>query len=243
MTTPSQLAKEFAAQHGFMIKPVERRYHVMRAGMPLTFVADVGGYPAALNAMRKWLDDMQASGESVVNIVDYDPGHKQVEPGKFNVTWGTLEPITPDTVPMPREEMIAPVKAEFEQLRQCVMERAKRRSPYPAIGLDATVWIKSVAAITQPVFDDFDTAAQARIRKAASRIARQRRKASDKPPGGPWRLTYNVRIAECGFTRADYNGIGYPSRSAALKELRYLLGSYLTHAYWRTVALTLEYRA
>lgn len=57
--TPSQQAKDFARANGFAIEPNGRRYTVKRTVSPqcLTVVGEVGGYPAALNLMRKWLDD------------------------------------------------------------------------------------------------------------------------------------------------------------------------------------------
>jgi hypothetical protein len=51
--TPSEQAKEFARSNGFGIEPVGRRYSITRG---IEVVAEVGGYPAAINAMRKWID-------------------------------------------------------------------------------------------------------------------------------------------------------------------------------------------
>lgn len=289
--TPSQQAKEFARANGFSIEPVGRRYTVRRTMSPqcLHVVGEVGGYPAALNAMRKWLDDMQASdtaafnnpndaklahcdvvrddgamgvfADAPVTVVDVAAGpdrtvvgtvvlpsgnefsglrnqvlgraprrsvgisfevnprdvvdgqivrgvaHRNeggpvVESRAFEgVTWGTLEPITPDTVPMPREEMFAPVKAELDRLRTF----------YPPVA-----------------FDDFDAAGKARIRKMA-------RKASGKPPGGPWHVIFDGR---------QLTKPGYPSRAAALAVVRW--GFNHTDARirnnWRTATLNVEFR-
>lgn len=282
--TPSKEAKDFAAANGFMIKPVERRYHVMRAGMPLVFVAEVGGYPAALNAMRKWLDTVKTdesiawleanapvetcAGGSLVlptpgegpNVTanDFPADHSETEPAKWATKtadeiredvkafleqsrvdgeiyndlqygtgttldavakrmgrdertpgqsdreyrnkliygdprgmkgvdfqldgkpWGVLEPVTTDTVPMSRDEMIAPVAAEL-----------------------------------------------ARIRKAA-------RKSSGKPPGGPWHVMFDGR---------QLTKPGYPTRAAALAVVRWGYnhpeGFYRNN--WRNAIVTVEY--
>jgi hypothetical protein len=59
--TPAQLAKDYAVEHGFVITPVGRRYTVTYPDAQYdTHVADVGGYPAALNAMRKYVEARQS---------------------------------------------------------------------------------------------------------------------------------------------------------------------------------------
>jgi hypothetical protein len=69
MTTPSQLAKDFAAQHGFTITPEGRRYVLShkgdRAGVPDLWATDVGGYPAALNAMKARIEDLRVANEAI----------------------------------------------------------------------------------------------------------------------------------------------------------------------------------
>ena len=52
--TPAQEAKAFAERNGFEIKPNARRYRITRKDSDVT-IAEVGGYPAALNAMRTQL--------------------------------------------------------------------------------------------------------------------------------------------------------------------------------------------
>jgi hypothetical protein len=68
MTTPSQLAKDFAAQHGFTITPEGRRYVLShkgnRAGVPDLWATDVGGYRAALNAMKARIEDLRVANEA-----------------------------------------------------------------------------------------------------------------------------------------------------------------------------------
>jgi hypothetical protein len=77
MTTPAQLAKEFAAAHGFSIVPRGRRYAIVkRRHNSIVEIAEVGGYPAALNAMKRYVaehasdvvtavpDECAATGES-----------------------------------------------------------------------------------------------------------------------------------------------------------------------------------
>ena len=60
MTTPAQEAKDFAAANGFTISPLDRRYVVSYPAAQFdTFVANVGGYPAALNTMRKYMDALR----------------------------------------------------------------------------------------------------------------------------------------------------------------------------------------
>lgn len=51
--TPSQEAKEYAAANGFSIEPVGRRYEIWHDNDG--FVINIGGYPAALNAMRMYI--------------------------------------------------------------------------------------------------------------------------------------------------------------------------------------------
>jgi hypothetical protein len=65
MTTPSQRAKEFATQHGFKITPNGRRYDVEHGN---ELVANVGGYEAALNAMKARLESgLQVSQDAAFN--------------------------------------------------------------------------------------------------------------------------------------------------------------------------------
>lgn len=57
--TPAQEAKEFAASHGFIIESNnDRRYNVYKVHTPthMEQIANVGGYLAALNAMKRHLD-------------------------------------------------------------------------------------------------------------------------------------------------------------------------------------------
>lgn len=58
--TPSQQAKDFARDNGFTIEPNGRRYDVWFApeGEPRNHVAQVGGYPAALNAMKAHIESL-----------------------------------------------------------------------------------------------------------------------------------------------------------------------------------------
>jgi hypothetical protein len=58
--SPAEEAKQFALAHGYMIRSVDRRYDVLRATMPTEVIANVGGYPAALNAMKR---DVEARTE------------------------------------------------------------------------------------------------------------------------------------------------------------------------------------
>jgi hypothetical protein len=61
--TPAEAARVYAALHGFVIStmPATKRYRVyltnsqgVATGVP---IAEVGGYPAALNAMKRWVAD------------------------------------------------------------------------------------------------------------------------------------------------------------------------------------------
>jgi hypothetical protein len=109
-------------------------------------------------------------------------------------------------------------------------------------GFDATAYRDAVIDATLKPFDAFDAAAQDRIRHAAKRIAKQRRKARGVANGGAWRITYDVKLNEGGTTRADYNANGFPSRGDAVAKLRWLLSDRKTAAYWRTVSINVEYR-
>ena len=52
--TPAAAAKAYAEQHGFDILPADRRYDVWcGAEADAKHIANVGGYPAALNAMKR----------------------------------------------------------------------------------------------------------------------------------------------------------------------------------------------
>ena len=63
--SPAVLAKDYAAAHGFTIEPVGRRYRITYSAAQFdTFVAEVGGYPAALNAMRKYSDALNVTANS-----------------------------------------------------------------------------------------------------------------------------------------------------------------------------------
>lgn len=60
--TPAQEAKDYAAQHGFTIITLGRRYIINHQESPYdTFVAEVGGYPAALNAMKRYVQEQAES--------------------------------------------------------------------------------------------------------------------------------------------------------------------------------------
>lgn len=71
--TPAQEAKEYAAANGFTIRLSGRRYIIEHSDSQYEgYVADVGGYPAALNAMQKFvsereLADMSASDTATFN--------------------------------------------------------------------------------------------------------------------------------------------------------------------------------
>lgn len=59
--TPAQEAKEYAAAHGFEIVPTDRRYtitYVHPETFNIEFVRNVGGYPAALNAMKDFIAEV-----------------------------------------------------------------------------------------------------------------------------------------------------------------------------------------
>lgn len=62
--TPAQEAKEYAARHGFSIGNVvgAKRYFVYRTGGGTSdAIAEVGGYPAALNAMKRYVQEQAES--------------------------------------------------------------------------------------------------------------------------------------------------------------------------------------
>lgn len=125
--SPAERAKEFAADNGFIIEPVGRRYRITRNNMHNVTIAEVGGYPAALNAMKTQVraDELAMCTEFESKPVEICAGGTLVLPepsadpaltATANNRFGTLEPVTPDTVPMSREEMFAPVKEELNRL-------------------------------------------------------------------------------------------------------------------------------
>lgn len=64
--TPAQEAKEYAAQHGFSIGAVvgAKRYFVYRMRNGVSYgdpIAEVSGYPAALNAMKRYMQEQTES--------------------------------------------------------------------------------------------------------------------------------------------------------------------------------------
>lgn len=62
--TPAQEAKEYAAQHGFSIGAVvgAKRYFVYRMGGGTSdAIAEVSSYPAALNAMKRYMQEQVKS--------------------------------------------------------------------------------------------------------------------------------------------------------------------------------------
>lgn len=134
-------------------------------------------------------------------------------------------------------------QAEFEKdFGPSPVEKFFDAPPVPVHSLQLDRYAEHVhAQLADPApgattFDDFDAQAQARIRKAANRIAKQRRKASGKPPGGPWHVIFN------GMTVMTY---GYPSRADALAVVRWGFnqpGARIPNN-WRTASVTVEYRA
>lgn len=64
--TPAQEAKEYAAQNGFSIGAVvgAKRYFIYRTRNGVSHgdaIAEVGGYPAALNAMKRYVQEQAES--------------------------------------------------------------------------------------------------------------------------------------------------------------------------------------
>jgi hypothetical protein len=53
--TPAEIAKQFAKDNGFTIVAKDRRYVINYRG---AFVAEVGGYPAAYNAMTRHMSEL-----------------------------------------------------------------------------------------------------------------------------------------------------------------------------------------
>lgn len=68
--TPAQEAKEFAAAHGFAILPNGRRYDIWtdyEGDEHQNHIAQVGGYPAALNAMVRYVEENAAADVQVIS--------------------------------------------------------------------------------------------------------------------------------------------------------------------------------
>jgi hypothetical protein len=66
--TPAQEAKAYAAEHGFTIVTAERKHSIYAPGGAL--VAQVSGYPAALNAMKRDIDALNVTTDDVTVSVD-----------------------------------------------------------------------------------------------------------------------------------------------------------------------------
>jgi hypothetical protein len=257
--TPSQAARRFADENGFKIVTVDRRYKATHS-TGVSF--ERGGYPALLNEMRAIIGciengnahpvhgfavDADATVGTNVAVVDVAAGPDRtvvatvaipagdefsglrnqvlgravVESRAFEgVTWGALEPVTPDTVPMSREEMFAPVKAELDRLRNFRIygdERGMKGVDYP--------------------FDDFDAAAQERIRHAANRIAKQARKTQGTPRRvGPFMAL--VQYAEPDIHGDDTFVGNFATRPEALKWIRrHLSGPQGKHIIKQTISV------
>lgn len=269
--SPAERAKEFAADNGFEIVTVGRRYRITRNNMHNVTITEVGGYPAALNAMKTQVraDELAMCTEFESKPVEMCAGGTLVLPepsadpalnATANNCFGALEPITPDTVPMSREEMFAPVKAELDRLKQRgVDEHAQRvmlAQSNATFGKMAPSWAHKTAdeikadivagiemlAQQSRDYNDLEYGTGDTLDAVAKRMGRAARKLSGEPPGGPWRVTYlstsfGLRV------RTDYRTEGFPSRAAALAKVRYLLSDRLTHSWWKRAAVTVEYRA
>ncbi|AAT37751.1 gp57 [Burkholderia phage BcepB1A] len=69
--TPAQEAKEYASKHGLTITTNDRRYTIMYGWR---VIAEVGGYPAALNAMKRYVelrkDDAPVKADGISDVDD-----------------------------------------------------------------------------------------------------------------------------------------------------------------------------
>lgn len=169
--TPAQEAKEYATANGFTIEPVGRRYRIARAMIPTVTIAEVGGYPAALNAMKT-----QVSADDALKTDESIAWFERIEGSTID------ELCAGDTLilPEPNEGPIATAN-------------------------DLTVYHNAVA----PNFNDFDSAAQERIRKAAKVIRKQRSLI----------MTHQVVMH---FSSGTHE-LAYPSYPAAIKGVRQVL--------------------
>jgi hypothetical protein len=89
--TPAELAKEFAAANGISIRSEGRRYVLTDESVVMgKEFAEVGGYPAALNAMRKYVETRDAVPISTGHGLDKLAQHPAKVPPSVGYSVGNI---------------------------------------------------------------------------------------------------------------------------------------------------------
>jgi hypothetical protein len=115
--TPAELAKAFAAEHGFVIGtiPALKRYTVRllnrETGVAMLGepIAEVGGYPAALNAMKRYVEAKEVVTAAVRSPDGVALGFAQVERGEIE----KARAMGAEVVEVPYDYEQKPIKTDF----------------------------------------------------------------------------------------------------------------------------------
>lgn len=164
--TPAQEAKEYAAANGFTIRPDRRRYIVEHSDSQYEgYVADVGGYQAALNAMKKFVESLGAFADAIIG-----GGH-----GKL---YGSEQ--RPDETPGQFEARVLDAKTALNvnsdeaRARWVLKNRDDKVIASGEVSeLLAPVFIANATPkyALDPLFDNFNDESKARIRAAAAKLS------------------------------------------------------------------------
>jgi hypothetical protein len=224
---PSQLAKEYAADNGFVIAPLGAKYTVCHTPTGTTFVRS--NYPAVLNEMKaiacqyaSRTETERASDDDIFLTVDEVVNHPAFR-DMPNTRAVLQQQIESETLMPPRkmttEELDAVKDRDINSLYGRVM---------PPVTISGEA-LDKIAAI-QPM-----TREQAR--EVAHRIGRGLKEPMillfnvDKSRGGKWYVFFNGRAVTFA---------GYASRADALKVIRQGMNG--THAAnWRKARVTIEF--
>jgi hypothetical protein len=172
MTTPSQEAKDFAAANGFTITPNGRRYNVFHnvdGG-----VIEVGGYPAALNAMRMYVPQanrepqvtwaVKTNAEIIEDIAD-------VSEDAASAAFGALsDEDKRHTLELARGVVLDAIGAYFDLDARNTDEPDEMYRRYIKYSTRTDINTPIVLSADVP-FEDFNEESKARIRAAAAKIA------------------------------------------------------------------------
>lgn len=233
MTTPSQLAKEFAAQHGFTITPNGRRYAVTKGQI----MFEVGGYETALNQMKRFVAMAEADEAAHPDVVkQVDASEARIRPAQGVIRDDGVMGLPADTIVGAAVEWSDQRLVEQVCAENAGIDRARGAAAQIASLADAWGTNPALTRAGELDFALLDDAARARVRKASNRLLRERRRASGKPPGGKWHVIFD------GLTVMKY---GYPSRSDAIAIVRWGFNhpEPRIRNNWRTKHVTVEYRA
>lgn len=188
--TPAQEAKEYAAVHGFSIETDGRRYRILYGDNSF---ATVSGYPAVLNAMKRYVQEQAVSAALEQARAT---GKVGAIVGDVNAT--KVEILSDEQI---AQNMIVGAQIAGCASRESAVELCKALTPSTAHRL----FDKPVADF--PFEDD---ASKARIRAEARRIHKPAEGTPEWYARRPWRIV-------CGPTAWP---MAYASRSDALKTVR-----------------------